>query len=919
MRTRGWASLVAIVGLTLSAMLTMGQGCITISTDSDGDGYTDNEEVTNSPPTDPYDSFDSPSHVIDSDDDGCSDYGETTFGHCDGNPNTPPPSPVSLSGSVSVGGNLVLDGDTSDPNNPLTGNDLVSSSGSQTVPNPCAIGGFLGDIPEGTDQRDVYLVAMAAGQSATLFLADPDANDFDLYLYDESTGTLLDSSEGVGKAEQVTVPENGLYLIEVRGYSVTHSGDTGGLYTLLIGASALTPLTASAVQDRLSSLHPFVEGEALVKYAEGAKARRANLQKAVGMEEIDDGINAGGFHRLRLDNGTASAAKPSSQLRAAEPDAPAAISPTIEAIKALRRQAGVERAEPNYIRKTFAAPNDDFYSYQWHYRLIGLPAAWDVTTGSSNVIVAVIDTGMALGHPDLAGQTVAGYDFISDIGTAMDGNGVDPDPDDPGDSPGFGISSSFHGTHVAGTVAARTNNRTGVASVAWNARIMPLRVLGRAGEGSDYDIAQAVRYAAGLSNNSGTVPARRADIINMSLGGPGSSSTLTGAVTAARQAGVIVITAAGNSAGNADLSFPGGISGVVNISAVDQSRFLAPYSNYGTTVAACAPGGNLDMDFDGDGAGDGVLSTLKNDDGRYTYAFYDGTSMAAPHVAGVAALMKSVHPDLTPLDFDRLLAGTHPGTSLRIVDDLGITGRDTFYGYGLINARNAVRAAAEIAGSSVGDTPVLRVLPQDISLGSMLSSADVVVSNVGGGTLDVTGVTSLATWISVSPTSGGEGTYEISVTRAGLADGVYSGSVTFISNGGSAGVTVRMTVGSVAATGGSVGTLYVLLVDPFTLDSIRQDETNASSRYAFSFTNIPQGRYRLYAGSDMNNDGYIDDEGEAFGGYPVLSSSEILSLTGDVTGLSFSANYQINVQKPTSQARADEPEAAPQPRIKRLR
>ena len=187
----------------------------------------------------------------------------------------------------------------------------------------------------------------------------------------------------------------------------------------------------------------------------------------------------------------------------------------------------------------------------------------------------------------------------------------------------------------------------------------------------------------------------------MSLGGPGSSSVLTNAVIAARQAGVIIVTAAGNSATNADEFFPGGISGVVNVSAIDQSRQLAPYSNYGTTVRVCAPGGNMDMDYDGDGVADGVLSTLKNDDGRYTYVFYDGTSMAAPHVAGVVALMKAVNPDLTPLDLDQLLAGTHTGTSLRIVDDLGISGRDTYFGYGLINALNAVRAASEIAGTSV--------------------------------------------------------------------------------------------------------------------------------------------------------------------------------------------------------------------------
>jgi serine protease len=917
MKRSGLTSLLAFLGLVLSAMLAMGQGCVTTAVDSDADGYSDDQELANNPPTDPNDPLDSPSHVIDSDDDGCSDYGETHFGQCDGNPSTSAAPHVTVTGSVSVGNALVLDSDTSDPRNPYSSNDSVTSTGAQAVPSPCTIGGFLGTTSHGRDQRDVFLAQMAAGQSATLLLADPSANDFDLYLYDE-TGNLLDSSEGVGKAEQVMAASNGTYLIEVRGYTLG-SSNVGGLYSLLVGESMAATLTVAAHRERLTSLHSFIEGEVLVKYAEGAKSARALTQKTIGVEETNDGANSGGFHRLRLTPEAMAAHKAAVRARSVGSGAPAEMSPTIAAVKALRWQQSVECAEPNYIRRASAVPNDSFYGHQWHYRLISLPAAWDITTGNSSVIVAVIDTGVALGHPDLAGQTIAGYDFISDAGAAMDGNGIDSNPDDPGDSAGFGIESSFHGTHVSGTIAARTNNTIGVAGIAWNARIMPLRVLGRAGEGADYDIAQAVRYAARLSNDSGTLPAARADIINMSLGGPGSSSVLTNAVVAARQAGVIVVTAAGNQAGNADDSFPGGINGVVNVSAVDQSRQLAWYSNYGSSVKVCAPGGNMNMDYDGDGLSDGILSTLKKDDGTYTYGFYEGTSMAAPHVAGVVALMKSVDPDLTPTDFDQLLAGTHPGTSRRIADDLGISGRDTYFGYGLINALNAVRAAAEISGTPIPETPSLRVVPQDISLGSALTSAGVTVSNVGNGTLSVTSVTSSESWISVSPTSGGQGSYAISVSRSGLEDGVYSGTVVFASNGGNVSVTVRISVGAATASGGNVGTVYVLLVDPNTLEVIAQTETSASDDYAFSFGDVSQREYRLYAGTDMNDDGYVDDEGEAFGGYPVLSNTEVLDVTGDISNLSFSASYVINIQKPAALGVPTGSPGGPAPRLKRLR
>lgn len=865
------SGLFAVFGLSLLSPLMMGQGCIAQVDPGDNGGSDPSTRLT-----------------------------------------------ATISGAVQVGSHLALDGDTRDSNNTFTSNDSITPDGAQTVPAPCTIGGFLGRTRGKIDTRDVYRVQMAAGQTATLLLADPEANDFDLFLYDEMGDNTLDSSEGVGKAEQVLAPTNGTFLLEVLGYSVIHGRDPGGLYSLLVGDSTAAAADKAIWRDRLSSLHPYVEGEALVRYAARSESKRVALQKSLGFEVISEAQQAGGFHRLRLTAAAAETYKAATSDSTASSDTSSPVSSTIAAIKALRRQSDVECAQPNYIRRAAAVPDDIFYDQQWNLPFIELPAAWDITTGSSTVTVAVIDTGVALAHPDLAGQLISGYDFIADSDTALDGNGIDSDPTDPGDSPGFGVSSSFHGTHVAGTIAARTNNGAGVASVAWNIRIMPLRVLGRNGEGEDHDIAQAVRYAAGLSNDSGSLPARRADIINMSLGGPGSSDVLENAISAARQAGVIIVTAAGNDAGNADDYFPGAFEDVINVSAVDQSRTLAPYSNYGSSVVVTAPGGNLYTDYDGDGYHDGILSTLENDEGRYTYGFYEGTSMAAPHVSGVLALMKSIDPDLTPLDVDRLLAGTYPGTSLSIVDDLGSAGRDRYYGYGLISALKAVRAASVISGSSSSDTPVLRVVPQDLSFGTSLESATVTASNSYGGTLQISSITPNESWISVNPTSGGEGEYTINVTRSELPDGVYSTTIKFASNGGDVAVNVRMNVGVPNAGGGDVGTLYVLLVDPDTLETIAQTETTADRQYQFSFDGVPQGEYLLTAGTDMNDDLYIDDEGEAFGEYPVSSQPQLLNITGDLTGLSFSVTYLMNVQKPKAAGQLSGDSPVSTPRFHRL-
>ncbi len=364
---------------------------------------------------------------------------------------------------------------------------------------------------------------------------------------------------------------------------------------------------------------------------------------------------------------------------------------TLDAVAAMRARADVLWAQPNYIRKPLRVPNDEFFGLQWHYPLISLPAAWDVTIGSPDVVVAVVDTGLLIGHPDIdPGRLAPGFDFISDPTVAKDGDGIDPDPFDVGDGTP-GVPSSFHGTHVAGTIGAATDNGTGVAGVDWNARIMPVRVLG-AGGGSDFDIAQGIRFAAGLDNVSGRRPAQRADVINLSLGGPGVSPAMQEAIRDARAAGTIVVAAAGNDDVDAAGFSPAAFPEVVCVAAVDLARTKTFYSNFGAVVDVAAPGGDTRVDANRDSFADGVLSTLGDDaNGSITavFGFLQGTSMAAPHVTGVVALMQAAfmeaHPGarMTPDAFDTLLrAGA-------LTDALA----GGFGGHGLVNAHKAVLAA----------------------------------------------------------------------------------------------------------------------------------------------------------------------------------------------------------------------------------
>lgn len=270
---------------------------------------------------------------------------------------------------------------------------------------------------------------------------------------------------------------------------------------------------------------------------------------------------------------------------------------------ALSSQPGVAYAEPDYMRQAISdspihvaapllTPNDPQYANQWHYKYVAgsseglnLPSAWDITTGLSTTVVAVIDTGI-LPHTDLAGRTVAGYDFITDTFVANDGNGRDNNPADPGDwivanecgGTHSAQDSSWHGTHVAGTIGAASNNGVGVTGVNWNAKILPVRVLGKCG-GYTSDIVDGMRWAAGLSVSGVSANANPADVINMSLGGPGSCSTTEqNAINAIVAAGTAVVVAAGNSNDDASGYSPASCSGVITVASNNREGDRAYYS-----------------------------------------------------------------------------------------------------------------------------------------------------------------------------------------------------------------------------------------------------------------------------------------------------------------------------------------------------
>ncbi|QNP69523.1 S8 family serine peptidase [Streptomyces roseirectus] len=356
---------------------------------------------------------------------------------------------------------------------------------------------------------------------------------------------------------------------------------------------------------------------------------------------------------------------------------------------------------PDRLNQPQADPNDTEYAKQWDLfettAGMNVPGAWNTTTGSG-VTVAVIDTGY-VAHSDLAANIVAGYDFIADTAVSVDGNGRDNNPADPGDwynanECGSGIpasTSSWHGTHVAGTIAAVTNNGKGIAGIAHGAKISPLRVLGKCG-GYDSDIIDAITWASGGTVSGVPANTNVAKVINMSLGGDGACSTATqSAINAAVGRGTTVVVASGNDNENVANHNPGNCNNVISVAATNRAGAKASYSNFGSQVDIAAPGGETRT-----ATANGILSTLNS--GTKTpvgenYAYYQGTSMATPHVAGLAALLKSANPALTPAQIESAIK-----TNARALPGACSGG----CGAGLADAAKTVAAVSGTGGGTTG-------------------------------------------------------------------------------------------------------------------------------------------------------------------------------------------------------------------------
>lgn len=418
------------------------------------------------------------------------------------------------------------------------------------------------------------------------------------------------------------------------------------------------------------------------------------------------------------------------------------------------KQDAVVAAEPSH--KVHATSTDDtYYPYLWDINngadsTYGVKAedAWPTSTGTG-VVVGVIDTGITA-HPDLTGSSsaivggnvIAGYDFITDSTSAGDGNGWDNNPTDEGDFTDT-EPSSWHGTHVSGTIAAIRNNNTGVTGVAPGAKVLPIRVLGRGG-GTDYDVAAAITWGAGLHVEGVTDNPTPAKVLNLSLGGAAACPTsVQTAIDDAVAAGTVVVVAAGNESSAISTSFPANCSGVIRVVATGHDGTRAWYSNYGTAsvpATVSAPGGSASTGSDSDFR-HWIWSTWNNGattTGSPDYTGMIGTSMAAPHVAGVAALVAAADPELSPAQITSVLTSTATSAVSCTTDACGA---------GIVDAPAAVAAAGETPSPTPSPSPTVSAPTVTApTVGTVTISGSPIVGSALTASAPITPADAAVTW-----------------------------------------------------------------------------------------------------------------------------------------------------------------------------
>ncbi len=580
---------------------------------------------------------------------------------------------------------------------------------------------------------------------------------------------------------------------------------------------------------------------------------------------------------------------------------------TAQAVDALAkvRAPGVKAVARNLKKWGFRTPNDELYGYQWHFDAIHMNAAWDISVGSPNVVVAVVDSGLVQTHPDINARiardpinnTLVGADLISDSGLDADEiPGRDTNPEDPGDH-AFGAESSWHGTHTAGIIAAETDNGAeGVAGITWVGQLVPVRVLGEGLSGYDDDIIDGLLWAIGDPDVQG-VPrnVKPAHVVNLSLGGPSQPGSqeiwddIIGSILNDTDNRYpqrpLLVAAAGNSDEDAANITPANCAGMITVGAINISGVRADYSNWGTTIDLVAPGGQAGTDLNSDGQDDAILSLAGME-----YDLREGTSMAAPQVTGVVALMLSANDTLTQAQVESILKSA--------ADPRGVCSEGC--GAGWLDALSALL----LSGGEIQLTPLLVADSTSVFFPPGIQTRQVSVVNLGnapftfhtlieGAQAELFDVTPGSGAVDVATQPGGRVTLTVSLARGGFEGG--SANLVIVGEGDATGQEAVVNLGFNEDQGRNPRQIQTIEVaayregDGGELERVASGTALRDDGFTYQIEGLRAGEYQVFAVGDDNQDGLFDAQRESSGAYPASDEPQWVSVGDDerVEGIDF--------------------------------
>ena len=779
---------------------------------------------------------------------------------------------------------FVMDGDI--PNTDYIANDNSNNnlSGAQSILNPTVVSGYTGHTG---DIYDLFIVSTSSNMYVNLDVVDyvSGTSDLDIYIYN-SDGSERDFSYVSGSTEgneTINLPNGGTYVIQV--YPVAGSSP----YLLTVG-QRLTSSQASTghgdfAPNEILSYIPFtprlnkslraehiarLSTPEIKKRVSDLKLPKTVLDHTPALRKIGSEFLINKFKK-QLDSDLIPVLKMSDKQKI--------YLSHWKAIQRLEEINPMANYELNYnVERMANFSADPLYNYQWNLRQINLEAALNaVGQEVKDVAVAVIDTGSPSVNSAAWNSTdfiSGGYDFVSSTSNG-DGDGIDNDPTDPDASDATLVS---HGVHV-GTTIGMKNDGAGFNGMA--VKVLPLRVFPETPEegkplASRYDIKEAILYAAGLSNSSGTIAPTTipVKVINLSLGGSSAWDCSIFADVAAQD--ITVVAASGNDGNETPgaYNYPASCTNVVSVGATDSLDQRTSYSQYNNMVDVAAPGGS-EIDSDADGTADYVPAW-----GNNTQKIgLPGTSMASPQVAGAIALLYAIDTNMSPSTVNTYLQAGY------LTDDIGASGYDTSFGYGRLNMAKAVENTLSNAGDTT--TTFFSADATYLNFGDSTTQISITLNKVGNASLSVSSLSADdATGLSYgsSVDSNGAGTYTIYIDRSAIPDGAFQNRLYFnLSNSSQISISLYYQVGGTRSRA-NLGKVFVGLYN--SEDSLAASGSLAmDGTLAFVANDIVDGEYYFLVSSNNDDDGYVCDAGEFCATYPDTEGAQTFTVDGsDISG-----------------------------------